>query len=84
MGAPSEAKAIKLDNPAQAKRSQQPGTELHTLGGNEQSEAVARAVGQPQCASVKVLSPEIFLIVPDQGLHQPEVSINTNAMVSKC
>ena len=35
MGAPSEAKAIKLDNPAQAKRSQQPGTELHTLGGNE-------------------------------------------------
>jgi hypothetical protein len=27
--APSEAKAIKLDNPAQAKPNQQPGTELH-------------------------------------------------------
>lgn len=33
--APSEAKAIKLDNPAQAKRNQQLGTELHILGGNE-------------------------------------------------
>ena len=35
MRAPSEAKAIKLDNPAQAKRNQQLGTELHFLGGNE-------------------------------------------------
>jgi hypothetical protein len=35
MRAPSEARAIKLDNPAQVKRNQQPGTELHTLGGNE-------------------------------------------------
>jgi hypothetical protein len=35
MRAPSEAKAIKLDNPARAKCNQQPGTELHTLGGNE-------------------------------------------------
>ncbi len=33
--APSEAKAIKLDNPAQVKLNQQPGTELHMLGGNK-------------------------------------------------
>jgi len=35
MRAPSKAKAIKLDNPAQAKPNQQPETELHILGGNE-------------------------------------------------
>ena len=35
VGAPSKAKAIKLDNPAQAKPNQQPETELHILGGNE-------------------------------------------------
>ncbi len=35
MGVPSKAKAIKLDNPAQAKSNQQPVTELHTLGGNK-------------------------------------------------
>ena len=35
MSAPSKAKAIKLDNPAQAKSNQQPETELHMLGGNE-------------------------------------------------
>ncbi len=84
MRVPSEAKAIKLDNPAQVKRNQRPGTELHILGGNEQIEAVARAVGQPQCASVKVLSPEIFLFAPDQGFHNPEVNINTDGMVSMC
>jgi ABC-type uncharacterized transport system YnjBCD ATPase subunit len=33
--APSKAKAIKLDNPAQVKLNQQPGTELHMLGGNK-------------------------------------------------
>ena len=33
--APSKAKAIKLDNPAQVKFSQQPATELHMLGGNK-------------------------------------------------
>ena len=35
MRAPSEAKAIKLDNPAQEKLNQQPGTELYMLGGNK-------------------------------------------------
>ena len=35
MSAPSKAKAIKLDNPAQAKSNQPPVTELHMLGGNE-------------------------------------------------
>jgi len=35
MSVPSKAKAIKLDNPAQAKCNQQPVTELHMLGGNE-------------------------------------------------
>ena len=33
--APSKAKAIKLDNPAQVKSNQQSGTELHMLGGNK-------------------------------------------------
>ena len=33
MRAPSEAKAIKLDYPAQAKLNQQLGTELYMLGG---------------------------------------------------
>ena len=69
MSAPSKAKAIKLDNPAQAKPNQQPVTELYALGGNKQREAIARAVDQPQCASVKVLSPEIFLIASDQSFH---------------
>jgi len=31
MRVPSKAKAIKLDNPAQAKSNQQPETELHML-----------------------------------------------------
>lgn len=35
MRAPSKAKALKLDNPAQVKSNQQPVTELHTLGGNK-------------------------------------------------
>ena len=35
MSAPSKAKAIKLDNPAQAKPNQQPVTELYALGGNK-------------------------------------------------
>ncbi|WP_235826828.1 hypothetical protein [Facilibium subflavum] len=48
MGAPSKAKAIKLDNPAQKKASHQSGTELHIMQGNEHYEAVVRAVYQPQ------------------------------------
>ena len=80
MRAPSKAKAIKLDNPAQAKPNQQPETELHILGGNEQYEAVARAVYQPQCASVKVLSPVIFHVTPDQSFHMLEVRINISEM----
>ena len=48
MGAPSKAKAIKLDNPAQIKVSPQSGTELHIMQGNEHYEAVVRAVYQPQ------------------------------------
>lgn len=48
MSAPSKAKAIKLDNPAQIKVSPRSGTELHIGGGNELYEAVARAVYQPQ------------------------------------
>jgi len=35
MSVPSKAKAFKLDNPAQAKVSHQPETELHMLGGNK-------------------------------------------------
>ena len=35
MSAPSKAKAIKLDNPAQVKISHQPETKLHILGGNK-------------------------------------------------
>jgi len=35
MRVPSKAKAIKLDNPAQAKPNQHPGTKLHMLGGNK-------------------------------------------------
>jgi hypothetical protein len=35
MRVPSKAKAIKLDNSARAKSNQQPGTELHILGGNK-------------------------------------------------
>jgi len=46
--APSEAKAIKLDNPAQIKANHQSGTELHIMGGNEHYEAVGRAIYQPQ------------------------------------
>ena len=72
MSAPSKAKQIKLDNPAQEKFNQQPVTELHMLGGNEQHEAVARAVYQPQCFGVKVLSPVIFVTL-DQSLHLLEV-----------
>lgn len=48
MSAPSKAKAIKLDNPAQIKVSHQSGTELHIMQGNEHYEAVVRAVYQPQ------------------------------------
>ncbi len=48
MSAPSKAKAIKLDNPAQKKASHQSGTELHIMQGNEHYEAVVRAVYQPQ------------------------------------
>ena len=35
MRVPSKAKAVKLDNPAQAKINHQPVTELHRLGGNK-------------------------------------------------
>lgn len=35
MSAPSKANAIKLDNPAQEKSSQQPVTQLHMLEGND-------------------------------------------------
>ena len=35
MSAPSKAKAIKLDNPAQTKVSHQSETKLHRLGGNK-------------------------------------------------
>jgi len=35
MSVPSKAKAIKLDNPVQAKFNQHPVTELHMLGGNK-------------------------------------------------
>jgi hypothetical protein len=48
MSAPSKAKAIKLDNPAQTKASHQSGTELHMVQGNEHYEAVGRAIYQPQ------------------------------------
>ena len=62
MRAPSKAGANKLDNPTWIKLSQQSRTEPHVWQGNEPCEAEGRAVGQPQCESVKVLSPEIFLI----------------------
>ena len=48
MSAPSKAKAIKLDNPAQIKDSLQSGTKLHIVQGNEHYEAVVKAVYQPQ------------------------------------
>jgi len=35
MSAPSKAKQIKLDNPAQRKASHHFGTKLHRLGGNK-------------------------------------------------
>ena len=35
MSAPSKAKQIKLDNPAQTKANHQSGTKLHRLGGNK-------------------------------------------------
>jgi regulator of replication initiation timing len=35
LSVPSKAKAVKLDNPAQAKVSHQSETELHRLGGNK-------------------------------------------------
>ena len=35
MSAPSKAKTIKLDNPAQIKANHQSGTKLHILGGNK-------------------------------------------------
>ena len=35
MSVPSKAKAVKLDNPAQAKVIHQSETELHRLGGNK-------------------------------------------------
>ena len=82
MSVPSKAKAIKLDNLAQEKSNQQPVTKLHRLGGNKQSEAVVRAVDQPQCASVKVLSPEIIHVASDHDFHLSEVSTSSNAMVS--
>ncbi len=59
MRAPSEAGANKLDNPTQVKSNQQPGTESCVRGGNELCEAKRMAVSQPQCVSVKAMSPEI-------------------------
>ena len=75
MRAPSKAGANKLDNPTRVKPNQQPGTEPHVWQGNEPCEAEGRAVGQPQCESVKVLSPEISNVPRDQGFHLPEVNI---------
>ncbi len=74
MGAPSEAGANKLDNPTRVKASHQHGTEPHVWGGNEPDEAVGMAVHQPQCESVKVISPEILVIAMGQGFHVPETS----------
>ncbi len=76
MRAPSKAGANKLDNPTRVKPNQQPGTEPHVWQGNEPCEAEGRAVGQPQCESVKVLSPEISNVPRDQGFHLPEVNID--------
>ena len=36
-------------------------------------------VCQPQCESVKVLSPEIFLVALGQGIHNLEASIDMHA-----
>ena len=48
MSAPSKAKEIKLDNPAQIKGSPQSVTELLIVQGNEHYEAVGKAIYQPQ------------------------------------
>jgi len=55
---------------------QQPGTEPHVWQGNEPCEAEGMAVGQPQCESVKVLSPEITIVPMDQGFDALEVNID--------
>lgn len=63
MRAPSKAGASKLDNPTRVRSNQPLGTDPHVLWeGTDPCEAGGMAVGQPQCESVKVLSPEIFLI----------------------
>ena len=41
-----------------------------------------RAVYQPQCESVKVLSPVIAFIAPDQSFHLLEVGTDMSVMVS--
>ena len=56
--APSKAGANKLDNPTRVMLNQQPGTEPRVWQGNEPCEAGGRAVGQPQCESVKVRAPK--------------------------
>jgi hypothetical protein len=76
MRVPSKAGANKLDNPTRVMPNQQPGTEPHVWQGNEPCEAEGRAVGQPQCESVKVLSPEIAHVSRDQGVHKLEVNID--------
>ena len=76
MRVPSKAGANKLDNPTRVMPNQQPGTEPHVWQGNEPCEAEGMAVGQPQCESVKVLSPEIAHVSRDQGVHKLEVNID--------
>ena len=42
--------------------------------------SLGKGVCQPQCESVKVLSPEIFLVALGQGLHFLEASIGMHAI----
>jgi hypothetical protein len=42
--------------------------------------SLGKGVCQPQCESVKVLSPEIFLVALGQGFHTLEASIGMHAM----
>jgi hypothetical protein len=37
--------------------------------------SLGKGVCQPQCESVKVLSPEITIVAQGQGVHYPEASI---------
>jgi len=81
MSAPSKANISKLDNPARVTVNHRHGTELWVWGGNKSYEATGRAVCQPQCASVKVSSPEIFHNAQGQGVHFLETKISAHVMV---